>query len=106
MTSFFGSTILWGCDVPMSSSEFFRPLALLGDPFKFSSPKRLYIFLYNYPENGKLILPGYAGKINYAQFLNDKSELLYKPETGNDLVLTLPVKKLLYEIPVVELTIK
>ena len=69
--------------------------------------KRLYVQLYNYPQ-GKLILPGYNGKIKYAQFLNDNSELLYKPADGNadDLVLTLPEKKPGYEIPVVELTLK
>src|SRR5258708_7293051 len=69
--------------------------------------KRLYVFLYNYPENGKLTLPGYKGKIKYAQFLNDHSELLYKPSEKNteDLEVTLPLKKPGYEIPVVELTL-
>jgi len=69
--------------------------------------KRLYVFLYDYPENGKLTLPGYNGKIKYAQFLNDHSELLYKPSEKNsgDLELTLPLKKPVYEIPVVELTL-
>lgn len=68
---------------------------------------KLYIHLYDYPK-GKLLLPGYAGKIKYAQFLNDYSELLYKPSDGNsqDLVLTLPDKKPPYEIPVVELTLQ
>jgi alpha-L-fucosidase len=65
------------------------------------------VHLYNYPK-GKLILPGYNGKIKYAQFLNDHSELLYKPSGTNtqDLVLTLPDKKPLYDIPVVELTLQ
>jgi alpha-L-fucosidase len=68
--------------------------------------KRLYVFLYNYPVDGKLILPGYAGKIKYAQFLNDFSELIYKPaSTGSDLELALPATKPRYEIPVVELTL-
>ena len=69
---------------------------------------RLYIHLFNYPGNGKLTLPGYNGKIKYAQFLNDHSELLYKPSEAdaNDLVLTLPKKKPEYEIPVVELTLQ
>jgi alpha-L-fucosidase len=70
--------------------------------------KRLYVFLYTYPENGKLTLPGYNGKIRYAQFLNDHSELLYKPSEKNteDLTVTLPAKKPDYEIPVVELTLE
>jgi alpha-L-fucosidase len=67
---------------------------------------RLYVHVYDYPKNGKLILPGYSGKIKYAQFLNDHSELLYKPSGTDDLVLTLPANKPPYEIPVVELTLE
>ncbi|MDB5155249.1 MAG: alpha-L-fucosidase [Mucilaginibacter sp.] len=67
--------------------------------------KRLYVHVYNYPADGKLILPGYKGKIEYAQFLNDYSELKYTPN-GNDLELTLPQNKPHFEIPVVELTLQ
>ncbi|MGF7039912.1 alpha-L-fucosidase [Mucilaginibacter lappiensis] len=69
--------------------------------------KRLYVHLYNYPNTGSIVLPGYNGKISYAQFLNDHSELLFKPSATNpeDLVLTLPIKKPDYEIPVIELTL-
>jgi alpha-L-fucosidase len=66
---------------------------------------KLYIHLFNYPQ-GKLVLPGYKGKINYAQFLNDSSELLYKDGSGDDLELTLPAQKPPYEIPVIELTLQ
>ncbi|HEY4287419.1 MAG TPA: alpha-L-fucosidase [Puia sp.] len=66
---------------------------------------RLYVHLYTYP-SGKLILPGYQGKIKYAQFLNDHSELLYKASGKDDLELILPPKKPGYEIPVVELTLE
>jgi len=64
--------------------------------------------LYYYPQGGTVTLPGYAGKIKYAAFLNDASELLYKPSPSNpdDLILTLPAKKPQYEIPVVELTLQ
>jgi alpha-L-fucosidase len=65
---------------------------------------RLYVFLYKYPENGKLTLPGYNGKIKYAQFLNDHSEVQYKTD-GSDIVVNLPAKKPGFEIPVVELTL-
>jgi alpha-L-fucosidase len=70
--------------------------------------KRLYIHLFNYPLNGTLTLPGYNGKIKYAQFLNDSSELIYKQSAANsdDLVVTLPLKKPSYEIPVIELTLQ
>lgn len=64
---------------------------------------------YSSPFNhskGKLILPGYKGKVKYAQFLNDSSELLYKPLGNDDMELTLPAKKPDYEIPMVELTLQ
>jgi alpha-L-fucosidase len=64
--------------------------------------KKLYVHLYDYPGNGKLKLPGYAGKVKYAQFLNDYSELKYAAN-GSDIELALPKKKPPYDIPVVEL---
>jgi len=67
--------------------------------------KRLYIHLYDYPADGKLVLAGYKGKINYAQFLNDYSELKYT-ENGSDIELALPKNKPPYEIPVVELSLQ
>jgi alpha-L-fucosidase len=68
------------------------------------STKRLYLHLFNYP-SGKLLLPGYNGKIKYAQFLHDHSELLYSAVNSDDLELTLPAKQPIYEIPVVELVL-
>jgi alpha-L-fucosidase len=65
---------------------------------------KLYVFLYDY-SGEKLTLSGYNGKIKYAQFLNDHSELQYVAN-GKDLVLSLPAKKPNYEIPVIELTIQ
>ena len=35
---------------------------------------RLYVHLLDYPL-GRLLLKGYAGKVKYAQFLHDRSEL-------------------------------
>ncbi|HTN36099.1 MAG TPA: alpha-L-fucosidase [Arachidicoccus sp.] len=67
--------------------------------------KKLYVFLYQYPENAELVLPGYKGKVRYAQFLNDHSELLYKNGNGQDLTITLPKIKPPYEIPVIELVL-
>jgi alpha-L-fucosidase len=66
--------------------------------------RRLYIHLYDYPPDGKLVLPGYSGKVRYAQLLNDDSEV--KMETAgssSDITLRLPIQKPKYEIPVVEL---
>ncbi|MES2277198.1 MAG: alpha-L-fucosidase [Bacteroidota bacterium] len=67
--------------------------------------KRLYVHIDKYPENGKLVLPGYKGKMKYAQFLHDSSEIKFV-EDGDNIVLTLPVKKPGFEIPVVELLVK
>jgi alpha-L-fucosidase len=69
-----------------------------------AAAKRLYLHLFEYPADGKLLLTGYKGKIKYAQFLHDNSELKMV-EQGNDILLTLPEKKPVYEIPVVELTV-
>jgi len=66
----------------------------------------LYIHLYNYPTDGKLVLPDYKGKVKYAQLLNDYSEVKYTASGGNDLELSLPKNKPPYEIPVVELTLQ
>jgi alpha-L-fucosidase len=77
--------------------------------------KRLYIHLLDWPL-GQLILDGYAGKIKYAQLLNDASEIamsnvrntiwLEEPGKENEIVLTLPVLKPKVEIPVIELILK
>ena len=73
---------------------------------------RLYIHLLDYPLQN-LRLPGYKGKIKYAQFLHDSSEIkMSEPRqhdrggdnqgTG-DVDLRLPVLKPNVEIPVIEL---
>jgi len=64
--------------------------------------KKLYVHLYDYPATGVLTLQGYKGLVKYAQFLHDRSELLFT-EDNNDIVLKLPVKKPGFEIPVVEI---
>ncbi|MGX5817842.1 alpha-L-fucosidase [Chitinophaga lutea] len=74
--------------------------------------KRLYVHLLNYPLQN-FTLPGYKGKIKYAQFLHDGSEIRFSAPQGhgfktgglgeNDLNLSLPVIKPDVEIPVIEL---
>jgi alpha-L-fucosidase len=73
-----------------------------------AATKKLYVHLFDYPSSGSLVLPGYKGKIKYAQFLHDGSELLVKQsaENNSDLVLALPKQKPPYEIPVVELLLE
>ncbi|MCA1760293.1 MAG: alpha-L-fucosidase [Bacteroidales bacterium] len=73
---------------------------------------RLYIHLLDYPLQN-LRLPGYQGKVKYAQFLHDASEIkMSEPRQHNrggdnhssgDLDLRLPVTKPNTKIPVIEL---
>ena len=73
--------------------------------------KRLYIHLLEYPLQN-FNLPDYKGKVKYAQFLHDGSEIkitakeghwLKEEENPTDLNLSLPVLKPNVEIPVIEL---
>jgi alpha-L-fucosidase len=74
--------------------------------------KRLYIHLLDWPLN-QVTLMGYAGKIKYAQFLHDASEIgmstkkatiwLDEKGSGDETILRLPVLKPNVEIPVIEL---
>ncbi len=78
--------------------------------------KRLYVHLTDYPFKW-LALPNLAGKVDYAQFLFDGSELEFrngtsdsgnqKPEEDADaLIMTLPIVKPNVTIPVIELFLK
>lgn len=75
--------------------------------------KRLYVHLFQYPF-GVLEMPGFAGKVEYAQFLHDGSELLYTEHAVDHfsegitrqedlLVISLPVIKPSVVVPVIEL---
>jgi alpha-L-fucosidase len=76
---------------------------------------RLYLHIYNWP-NQYLLLDGLAGKVSYAQLLNDGSEVQW-PRAGADthfmppggettLTLLLPVKQPDVVVPVIELILK
>ncbi len=78
--------------------------------------KRLYIHLFEYPFSF-LELHGFAGKVDYVQFLHDASELLFqektvghfseaRTESDDLLVITLPVVKPPVTIPVIEIFLK
>jgi len=62
---------------------------------------RLYVHLMNSPF-GSVTLKGCAGKVEYAQFLHDGSELLFKEKDG-DLRIALPHVKPDVLVPVIEL---
>jgi alpha-L-fucosidase len=75
---------------------------------------RLYIHLLDYPIQN-FLLPGYKGRIKYAQFLHDGSEVQITEQYGhwgkgkmdiNDSNLRLPVNKPGLEIPVIEVFLK
>jgi alpha-L-fucosidase len=58
---------------------------------------------------GSLTLKNMADKVKYIQFLNDASEIRFRPgrdEAKNDLNLSLPVLKPPVEIPVLEVYLK
>lgn len=76
--------------------------------------RRLYCHLFSYPYRA-IVLPGLEGKVRYAQFLNDASELpltsrywaitahLGDGVASGDLVLELPTLAPSMDIPVIEL---
>ena len=77
---------------------------------------RLYIHLFDYPYKF-LELEGFAGKVDYAQFLHDGSELLFREgdpghfsegqsRSGELLVINLPEVKPDVIVPVIELMLK
>ncbi len=73
---------------------------------------RLYVHLLDYPIK-RLTLKGFGGKVKYAQFLHDASEIKFGKPRHNvtyqekledqDVILILPVVKPFVEIPVIEL---
>jgi len=74
---------------------------------------KLYIHVYAWPFK-HLVVPELAGKVSYARFLHDGSEVALKPQDwsagqlqiGDDvLVLELPVKQPDVVVPVIELTL-
>lgn len=76
-----------------------------------AATKRLYVHLFSYPE-GKLTLKGYGGKIKYAQFLHDASEIrtidksaITAAAAGADIELTIPTTKPPVQVPVIELVL-
>ncbi|MBC9934798.1 alpha-L-fucosidase [Chitinophaga qingshengii] len=67
--------------------------------------KRLYVHLLDYPLQ-RIALPGLKGKVKYAQFLHDGSELKMKGDDKGALVVDVPVRKPDVEIPVIELMLE
>lgn len=107
----FNSRSIYGCT--QAPEEFEAPdhTLLTYNP----ETNRLYIHLLDYPITN-FRLPGYKGKVKYAQFLHDASEISITAPYGhhmqgsiateNDLNLRLPVNKPNVEIPVIEVFLK
>ncbi|HCC71841.1 MAG TPA: alpha-L-fucosidase [Bacteroidales bacterium] len=107
----FNSPSIYNCT--QAPSEFDKPenSLLTFNP----ATNRLYIHLLDYPLH-RYTLKGYAGKVKYAQFLHDGSEIIFgKPRHNvtyqeerqkDDLILILPVLKPDVEIPVIELILE
>lgn len=100
------SRAIYGC----TQSEFTPPL----DCRYTQNGKRLYVHIYAWPFE-QLHLPGLAGRVEYAQLLNDASEIKFRemkqgehgaPSTEGLLTLRLPVRPPDVTVPVVELFLK
>ncbi|MGJ1203351.1 alpha-L-fucosidase [Sphingobacterium lactis] len=109
----FNSKAIYGCTE--APADFERPdnCLLTYNP----ETKRLYVHLLQYPYK-TLYLPNFKGKVKYAQFLHDNSEIKYTSRSGaepgghmtitageNDLIVDLPVVRPQVEIPVIELVL-
>ena len=108
----FNSRSIYGCT--MAEPEFVAPRGCRLT--QSEDGKRLYVHLIEYPYCF-LELPGFAGKVDYAQFLHDGSEIkMREGETGNlgegqtkddtRLILSLPPIKPNMIVPVIELFLK
>lgn len=105
----FNSRSIYGCT--MAEPEFVAPVDCRYT--QSADGSRLYLHLFAYPF-AHLQLKGLAGKVEYAQFLHDGSEILFTdgkmdhfgeglPQNPDDLTLYLPPVKPSTLLPVVEL---
>ncbi|MBR7137780.1 MAG: alpha-L-fucosidase [Clostridia bacterium] len=95
----YNSRSIYNCT--MAEPEFEAPIdCRLTQPV--DDEKRLYVHLLAYPFRF-LILPKMAGKVRYAQFLHDASELLFEDLENGDLRIQLPAIKPDMIVPVIEL---
>lgn len=107
----FNDRSIYGCTQAPEDFEVPEHTILTYNP----ETNRLYIHLLDYPITN-FRLPGYKGKVKYAQFLHDASEINITAPYGhqmqgsiateNDLNLRLPVNKPNVEIPVIEVFLK
>jgi len=110
----YNSRSIYGCT--MAEPEFLKACPNGCRMTQSEDGKRLYIHLFTYPY-AFLELEGLAGKVDYAQFLNDGSEVLFNEKavdhfsvgrtiSDNLLVIKLPAVKPPMVVPVIELFLK
>ncbi len=87
----------------MAEPEFTAPLGTLLT--QSVDEKRLYIHLVEYPF-GEILLKDAAGKIDYAQFLHDNSEIHFIENADGSVNIVVPGIKPNCVIPVIELVLK
>lgn len=108
----YNSRSIYGCT--MAEPEFKAPRGCRLT--QSEDGKRLYVHLMEYPY-AFLEMPGMAGKVEYAQFLHDASEILFtegspehfsigKTESSDLLVLNIPPIRPNVTVPVIELFLK
>jgi alpha-L-fucosidase len=110
----FNSRSIYGCTAAPDEFKAPQNCLLTYNP----ETKRLYVHVLEWPM-GALYLDGFAGRVKYAQLLNDASEIKFIEETRSDeigflpgerkqagaaaLILRLPVQKPDVTVPVIEL---
>ena len=108
----YNSRSIYGCT--MAEPAFIAPNGCLFT--QSEDGKRLYLHLFAYPF-GYLRVPGLGGKVEYAQFLHDGSEVRFTdgtdcffltddPEAAKDLVFYVPNVKPHTLVPVIEIFLK
>ncbi len=102
----YNSRSIYGCT--MAEPEFTAPNGCRLT--QSEDGKRLYIHLLEYPYQ-TLYMPCLEGKVKYAQFLHDGSELKYDPQSGfacskMEKIFLLPTVKPDVTVPVIEVFLK
>ena len=97
----YNSRSIYGCI--MAEPEFTAPNGTLLT--QSEDGKRLYVHILDYPFK-KLHFEGILDKIDYVQFLNDGSEILYTEDNKGGVYFELPVKPPFEINPVIEIFLK
>lgn len=97
----YNSRAVYGCT--MAEPEFSAPGGTVLT--QSTDSKRLYLHLQKYPF-GKINVKNLDGKIEYAQFLHDGSEILFDGEKDGSVSFKLPAVKPDVVVPVIEIILK